>query len=75
MQDRFQPGQVPTRGGAGDALDEHLNRVGRAARCGPIDWDPVAGDRTPIADPTRPIDSAREIAQSIAEAPRRLGRG
>jgi len=56
----------------GDAYDRYLTQSGRPARYGAIDFDPVSGSITPIADPKMPLHSLEEIQRYIEQALDRL---
>jgi len=56
---------------SGDAYDAFLSGTGQPARYGAVDWDPVSGAVTPMAQPTEPLNSEDEIRAEIDAALRR----
>lgn len=57
----------------GDAYTEHLNNTGLPARYGPVDFDPDTATITPMADPTRYLNTIEEIEKGIDAALNRRG--
>ena len=57
----------------GDAFDEYLAGSGAPARYGAVDLDTDTGAVTPIADPTRPLNTDAEIESMIQQAMRQGG--
>jgi zinc D-Ala-D-Ala dipeptidase len=54
----------------GDAYAEHLDRSGRPARYGPVEFDPLTGRTAPIADATRPLNSEEDLEARIRQVMR-----
>jgi hypothetical protein len=56
---------------SGDTYEESRRGAGRRARYGPVDYDPVSGQMTPIEDLKATLNSMEEIMAEIRAA---LGR-
>ncbi|MDO9465199.1 MAG: M15 family metallopeptidase [bacterium] len=49
----------------GDAYDHYLNKTGRSARYGPVDWDRSTNTLNPVPDPCKPLITLDEIQEHI----------
>jgi D-alanyl-D-alanine dipeptidase len=57
----------------GDVYDELLNKTGKPARYGAVDWDPATRRVTPIGNPTDRLNSREDIELAVAESAARMG--
>lgn len=57
----------------GDVYDEFLNKTGKPARYGPVDWDPATNRVTPIENPTDRLNRREDIERAVAESAKRMG--
>jgi len=57
----------------GDVYDELLNKTGKPARYGAVDWDPKTHHVTPIGNPTNRLNSREDIDLAVAESMARMG--
>ena len=59
----------------GDAYTEYLNNTGKPARYGPVNFDPDTTTITPMADPTKYLNTIEEIEKGIDAALNRRDTG
>ena len=57
----------------GDTFDEMINRSGRPARYGAINWDAELGVVSPIENPTERLNSDEQVKREIDRALLRIG--